>query len=51
MKKELRRNKLYGAILISLGIISERVSGDATALLFLFVIGVILFVSKENYID
>ena len=51
MKKELRKNKLYGAILISLGILSERVSGDATALLFLFVIGITLFISKENYID
>lgn len=51
MKKELRRNKLYAIILISLGILSERVSGDATALGVLFFMGIALFLSKENYID
>lgn len=49
-KRELIKNKVYSAVLISLGAITVPIESDATAFIFLLMIGVPLFFAKENWI-
>lgn len=49
-KKELLKNKLYSVALISLGALSVPIDYDATAFVFLLMIGLTLFFAKENWI-
>lgn len=51
MKKKTTKNKLYGTIMLQLGIITTLFTKDVTALAFLGFIGVCLLLAKENYID
>lgn len=44
------KNKLYATVLIILGWLSTLIDGDATAFVFLLMIGVPLFFAKENWI-
>lgn len=48
--RDTYKNKLYAFTIIILGVISRIVTGDATFLLLMLIIGVPLFFSKENYI-
>lgn len=49
-KRELIKNKLYSAALISLGALSIPIEYDATAFIFTLIMGLPLFFAKENWI-
>ncbi len=49
-KRELLKNKLYGAAMIGLGALSVPINLDATFLLFTLMAGGGLIFSKENWI-
>lgn len=51
MNKELIKNKVAAILLILLGLASMRIDNDATVLVFLTVVAVVLFFSRENVID
>lgn len=49
-KRELLKNKLYGAVMIGLGVLSVPIEWDATFFLFTLMAGGGLIFSKENWI-
>jgi hypothetical protein len=49
-KRELIKNKLYSAALISLGALSILIEYDAAAFIFTLIMGLPLFFAKENWI-
>lgn len=49
-KRELLKNKLYGAAMIGLGVLSVPIEWDATFFLFALMMGLTLFFSKANWI-
>ena len=49
-KRELIKNKLYSAALISLGALSIPIEYDATAFIFTLIMGLPLFFAKEHWI-
>lgn len=52
-KKYMRRtikNKLCSMALLSIGIITQKLTGDGTVLLFFLILGLPLFFARENYI-
>lgn len=49
-KRELIKNKLYSAALISLGALSIPIEYDVTAFIFTLIMGLPLFFAKENWI-
>lgn len=49
-KRELLKNKLYGATMIGLGALSVPIEWDATFFLFTLMVGGGLIFSKENLI-
>ena len=49
-RRELIKNKLYSAALISLGALSIPIEYDATAFIFTLIMGLPLFFAKENWI-
>jgi hypothetical protein len=52
MKKKCKtlENKMVALILVILGVISASIEGDATAFVFLAMIGTVLFLSRENIV-
>lgn len=51
LNRKLIKNKLIAVGLIVLGLIAALIGKDATALIFLSVIGVPLFFAKENWVN
>lgn len=49
-KKETLKNKLYAVVLILLGAMSVPINNDATAFVFILMLSIPLFFSKENWI-
>lgn len=49
-KRELLKNKLIALLLVGLGVLTLFIGNDATAFIFLSLIGVPLFFAKENWI-
>lgn len=49
-KRELLRNKLYSLILITVGALSILIEYDATFFVFTLMLGIPLFLAKENWI-
>lgn len=49
-KRELLRNKLYSLILITVGARSILIEYDATFFVFTLMLGIPLFLAKENWI-
>ncbi len=50
LRKDLIKNKIYGIIFIVLGTLTIPIEWDATFFLFTLMLGVLLFVSRENCI-
>ena len=50
MRKDLIKNKVFGLISIVLGALTIPIEWDATFFLFTLMLGVLLFVSRENCI-
>ena len=50
LRKDLIKNKIYGIIFIVLGALTIPIEWDATFFLFTFMLGILLFVSRENCI-
>lgn len=48
---ETYKNKLYATALIGIGIFSTKITGDATFLVFIGTLSVVMFFSKENWIS
>lgn len=48
--EETWRNKLIAVVILAIGVFTARVSADATFLIFTVLLGVPLFLSKENVI-
>lgn len=51
LNQKLIKNKLAAGGLIALGLLAALIGKDATALIFLLVIGAPLFFAKENWIN
>ena len=49
-RRDLIKNKIYGIRFIVLGALSIPIEWDATFFLFALMIGILLFVSRENCI-
>lgn len=49
-RRDLIRNKIYGIIFIVLGALTIPIEWDATFFLFALMVGILLFVSRENCI-
>lgn len=49
-RRDLIKNKIYGIIFIVLGALTIPIEWDATFFLFALMIGILLFVSRENCI-
>ena len=49
-RRDLIKNKIYGIIFIVLGALTILIEWDATFFLFALMIGILLFVSRENCI-
>jgi hypothetical protein len=52
MKKKCKtlENKMVALVLVCVGAVSVLVDGDATAFVFLAMIGLVLFFSRENVV-
>lgn len=50
LRRDLIKNKIYGSIFIILGALTIPIEWDATFFLFTLMLGVLLFVSRENCI-
>ena len=50
LRNYLIKNKIYGIIFIILGALTIPIEWDATFFLFALMVGVLLFVSRENCI-
>ena len=50
LRRDLIKNKIYGIIFIILGALTIPIEWDATFFLFTLMLGVFLFVSRENCI-
>lgn len=50
LRKDLIKNKIYGIIFIVLGALTIPIEWDATFFLFALIVGILLFVSRENCI-
>lgn len=48
--EETWRNKLIAVVILAIGAFAARISTDATFLIFTLMLGVPLFLSKENVI-
>lgn len=49
-RRDLIKNKIYGIIFIVLGALTIPIEWDATFFLFALMMGILLFVSRENCI-
>ena len=49
-KRKLVKNKICSLLLITLGALSVPLDHDATSFIFLLIIGVPMFLAKENWI-
>lgn len=50
LRKDLIKNKIYGMVFIVLGALTIPIEWDATFFLFALMVGILLFVSRENCI-
>ena len=50
LRKDLIKNKIYGIIFIVLGALTIPIEWDPTFFLFALMVGILLFVSRENCI-
>lgn len=50
VRRDLIKNKVVGLISIVLGALTIPIEWDATFFLFTLMFGILLFVSRENYI-
>ena len=50
LRNDLIKNKIYGIIFIVLGALTIPIEWDATFFLFTLMLGILLFVSRENCI-
>lgn len=50
LRRDLIKNKIYGSIFIILGALTIPIEWDATFFLFALMVGILLFVSRENCI-
>lgn len=50
LRRDLIKNKIYGIIFIVLGALAIPIERDATFFLFALMVGILLFVSRENCI-
>lgn len=50
LRRDLIKNKIYGMVFIVLGALTIPIEWDATFFLFTLMLGVLLFVSRENCI-
>ena len=50
LRRDLIKNKIYGIIFVVLGALTIPIEWDATFFLFTLMLGVLLFVSRENCI-
>lgn len=50
LRRDLIKNKIYGIIFIVLGALTVPIEWDATFFLFALMIGIALFVARENCI-
>lgn len=50
VRRDLIKNKIYGIIFIILGALTVPIEWDATFFLFTLMLGILLFISRENYI-
>ena len=48
--RKLIKNKIYAALIILIGALSVPIEWDATFFLFTLMLGILLFVSRENCI-
>ena len=48
--EETWRNKLIAVVILAIGVFTARISTDATFLIFTLLLGIPLFLSKENVI-
>lgn len=51
MKKELIKNKIFGVLMIGVGMFTTIATRDATFLILALIFGFGLIIAKENYID
>lgn len=49
-RRDLIKNKIYGIIFIVIGALTIPIEWDATFFLFALMVGILLFVSRENCI-
>lgn len=49
-RKDLIKNKIYGIIFIVLGALTVPIEWDATFFLFMLMLGISLFVARENWV-
>jgi len=50
VRRDLIKNKIYGIIFIILGALTVPIEWDATFFLFTLMLGILLFISRENCI-
>ena len=50
MRKDLIKNKVFGLISILLGELTIPIEWDATFFLFMLMLGISLFVARENWV-
>lgn len=50
LRRDLIKNKIYGIIFIVLGALTIPIEWDAMFFLFALMVGILLFVSRENCI-
>lgn len=50
LRRDLIKNKIYGMVFIVLGALTIPIEWDATFFLFALMVGILLFVSRENCI-
>lgn len=50
VRRDLIKNKIYGITFIILGALTVPIEWDATFFLFTLMLGILLFVSRENCI-
>lgn len=50
MRKDLIKNKVFGLISIVLGALTIPIEWDATFFLFMLMLGISLFVARENWV-
>lgn len=50
LRRDLIKNKIYGIIFVVLGALTIPIEWDAMFFLFTLMLGVLLFISRENFI-